>query len=143
MDSVCVVTHSVCVLQTDVLRGGRVEHGEALGDAALRETKEEAGIDITLEGVLRFEHSVMGKGARLRAIFFARPKDDLQKPKSKPDDESEEARYMTLAEFQHLIEHDREKLRSGEPYAWFAYVEKKGPVYPLSVLASEHDPVKV
>ena len=92
-----------------------MEHGESFAAAAHRETKEEAGIDIELEGVLRFEHSPSKHGARLRIIFFARPKDEKQPPKSKPDEESEEARWMTLKEFQHLIEEKREKLRAGEP----------------------------
>lgn len=46
---------------------GRVEPGETLTAAALREVREEAGIDVRLTGVHRCEHTVFDEGVRLRA----------------------------------------------------------------------------
>ena len=55
---------------------GRVEPGESLTDAALREVREEAGIDVRLTGVYRCEHTVFDEGVRLRVIFAAEPVDE-------------------------------------------------------------------
>lgn len=40
--------------------GGAVDYAETFEQAALRETLEEAGIDVTLKGVLRVEHNIYG-----------------------------------------------------------------------------------
>lgn len=55
--------------------GGAVDYNESFFDAAHRECKEEAGIDITLKGVLRVEHSPSKDSARMRVIFYAELKD--------------------------------------------------------------------
>ncbi len=56
--------------------GGAVDAGESFQKAAVRECKEEAGINIDIKGVLRVEHSVNGGSeARMRVIFYAEPKD--------------------------------------------------------------------
>src|SRR5258706_16145689 len=73
--------------QTWYLPAGRVEPGETLSAAACRETMEEAGIAITLTGVLRIEHSLIVGGARIRAIFLPQPSDD-RPPKSEGDAEA-------------------------------------------------------
>src|SRR5438128_3883572 len=66
------------------LPAGRVEPGETIAAAAIRETREEAGIPIELEGVLRIEHSPQPDGGvRCRVFFVARPADDTL-PKSVP-----------------------------------------------------------
>ena len=39
------------------LPGGALESGESFSKAALRECKEEAGIDVTLRGILKIDHS--------------------------------------------------------------------------------------
>lgn len=39
------------------LPGGKVDPGEDLKAAAIRETKEEAGIDVELTGILRIEYT--------------------------------------------------------------------------------------
>ena len=38
----------------------------------------------------------------MRVIYYAEPIDPNQIPKQEPDEESLEARYVTLEEFQHL-----------------------------------------
>src|SRR5207244_8947752 len=69
------------------LPAGRVEPGETFAQAAVRETLEEAGIAIALDGIVRLEHTPIEGGARMRAIFVAHPTDD-RPPKATPDDES-------------------------------------------------------
>ena len=77
--------------------GGAVDKGEAFDEAAIRETREEAGMEIKLMGILKIDHELMNSSsAKMRVIFFAVPKDDKQKPKSIPDKESIEARWVTL-----------------------------------------------
>lgn len=83
------------------LPAGRAEPGETFAVAARRETWEEAGIDIELEGVLRIEHTPTHGGARMRVVFVARPADD-RPPKSVPDDESLKAGWFTLDELGRL-----------------------------------------
>lgn len=55
------------------LPAGRVDPGEDFVTAALRETLEEAGIKVQLEGILRIEYSpFVSGGARQRVIFLAK-----------------------------------------------------------------------
>jgi 8-oxo-dGTP pyrophosphatase MutT (NUDIX family) len=119
------------------LPAGRVEAGEDLVQAARRETLEEAGIPIIVEGILRVEHSPLTDGsARLRVVFAARPADDT-KPKSEPDEESLQAAWVSLAE---LSEYP---LRGNEVRMLCEYAAGGGPVYPLSLLQREGLPYQV
>jgi len=104
-------------------------------DAAVRETMEEGGIKIQIAGILRLEHTPSKHGARMRMIFYAHPVDDNQKPKTVPDEESEEARWVTSAEFKEIIKTN--KLRGEEPLFWWNYIEKGGPVYPMTLFGYE------
>lgn len=112
------------------LPAGRVEPGESFFEAAHRETLEEAGIPITIEGILRVEHSPGEHGSRMRVIFLARPKDDTE-PKSIPDDESLEARWVSLKELDLLPQ------RSADVPRLFRDVLDGAPVYPSSLLGEE------
>jgi len=120
------------------LPGGAVDPGESLTAAAVRETKEEAGIDITLVGVLKIEWSSRNGYVRFRVIFFARPKHTDQLPKSVPDYESAGAAWVSLQELGEGREGERQegslRLRGGEPVIWFNYVGQGGTVHPLSIL---------
>ncbi len=117
------------------LPAGHVEPGETIADAAVRETWEEAGIPIELEGVLRIEHDPSRKGStRLRVIFLARPADDSP-PKSRPDRESLEARWVTLSELKNL------EVRSPVVRRLFKEVLAGAPVYPLSLLRPKNEPL--
>lgn len=116
------------------LPAGRVEPGESFADAARRETLEEGGIHIDLEGVLRMEHTPGVRTARFRVIFLARPADDTP-PKLVPDDESLEARWVTLDELKQL------PLRGSDLPRLIADVLDGAPVYPLSVLQPEGAPL--
>jgi 8-oxo-dGTP pyrophosphatase MutT (NUDIX family) len=57
------------------LPAGRIEHGETLVDGARREVREESGLEVDLDGILRIEHSpaLAARDARLRIVFLAHP----------------------------------------------------------------------
>ncbi len=112
---------------------GRVEPGETLADAAVRETLEESGVPVALDGILRIEHTPAPGGARLRAIFTAHPTSDVA-PKSVPDDESLGAAWVTLADLH------RYELRGQEVRTLLEHVEAGGTVHPLSLLVPEGTP---
>jgi phosphatase NudJ len=117
------------------LPAGRVEPGETFVQAAERETLEEAGITIDVEGVLRLEHSPQSSGtSRVRAIVVARPRDD-RPTKKRPDRDSLGAAWVTLEEMQSL------PLRGHEVQHILHYVSRGGPVYPLSLIAFEGSPL--
>jgi 8-oxo-dGTP pyrophosphatase MutT (NUDIX family) len=116
------------------LPAGRVEPGERIVDGAVRETLEETGVPVRIEGVLRVEHTPSPSGgARCRVLFVASPEDD-RPPRTTPDEESLGAAYVTLTEL------DRYPLRGQEVREIFRYVAAGGPVYPLSVLTFEGAP---
>jgi ADP-ribose pyrophosphatase YjhB (NUDIX family) len=118
------------------LPGGRVEPGEDFIEGAIRECKEEAGIDVALRGVLRVEHSPHSEYARLRVIYYAEPTDADQAPKSVADSESIEARWVELEDLQALPQ------RGDEPTSWFTYLERGGRIYPLTTLTDETAAIK-
>ena len=53
--------------------GGAVDKGETFVQGAIRECREEAGIDVDIKGILRVDHGVHGEQARMRVIFYAEP----------------------------------------------------------------------
>ncbi|MEQ8976923.1 MAG: NUDIX domain-containing protein [Deltaproteobacteria bacterium] len=112
------------------LPAGRVEPGESFADAAIRETLEEAGVPVVLDGVLRVEHRPSPDGTRMRVVFVAHPADDTP-PKSVPDDETLGARWLTIDEMRSL------PLRGDDVIALFAMVERGAPVYPMSLFGPE------
>jgi 8-oxo-dGTP pyrophosphatase MutT (NUDIX family) len=116
------------------LPAGRVEPGETFVQGACREAFEETGVPITLEGVLRVEHSPRYDGsARLRVFFAARPSGDGA-PKSVADEHSLEARWVTLEELAAL------PLRGPEVAEVCRHVLAGGVVMPLAMLVAEGTP---
>lgn len=115
------------------LPAGRVEPGESILEAAIRETLEESGVRVQLESLLRIEHSPTPNGARTRVFLVARPLDDAP-PRSTPNEHSLEARWVTLDELRAL------PLRGPEVREIFEYVDRGGPVYPLTLLQAEGAP---
>lgn len=116
------------------LPAGRVEPGETFVQAALRETREETGVSVVAEGILRVEHSPQAGGtARVRVIFLAHPGDDAL-PKSQPDEESLGAAWFTLSEVSLL------PLRGDEVQEILRYVDNVPRAYPLELIAFGGDP---
>jgi len=113
------------------LPAGRVEPAETMAEGALRETLEEAGIVVVLEGVVRVEHTPSFDGtARVRVIYLARPADESPL-KSTPDAHSLQARWFTLEELSSV------ELRGDEVRELFDHVARGGTVAPLEVLGRE------
>ncbi len=110
--------------------GGRVERGEALAQAALREVLEEAGVPVTLTGVYRVEHQPTPGGARMRVIYSGTPIDDTP-PKSVADAESLGAAYLTLEEIR------ARPVRGGELIGLLEAIAAGGPMYPLDLIGRE------
>ena len=118
--------------------GGGVDAGESFEEAALRETREEAGMEIELKGILKVDHMITGgKGdqVKMRVIFFAVPKDEHQKPKSFEDEHSISAEWVTLEEFK-----SKKKIRGSELLDLGGYIESGGQIFPLSALTMMFDP---
>jgi 8-oxo-dGTP pyrophosphatase MutT (NUDIX family) len=111
--------------QTWYLPAGRVEPGETLAEAALRETLEETGVSVALEGILRVEHNPGIEATRVRVFYLARPLGDAA-PKQVPDEHSLAARWLTLDEMQRL------PLRGHEVLEIFTAVAAGAPVAPLT-----------
>jgi 8-oxo-dGTP pyrophosphatase MutT (NUDIX family) len=111
------------------LPAGRVELGESFAEAAVRETREEAGIIPVLDGIIAIQHTPTAAESRVRVIFSAHPADD-RPPKSVPDEESLEARWVTRSALTAL------PLRSTEVVYWFDRASSH-PIHPLNLLGDE------
>jgi 8-oxo-dGTP pyrophosphatase MutT (NUDIX family) len=109
--------------------GGRVEPGETLTTAAIREVLEETGVPIRLDGILRIEHVPVDAGVRVRVLFTGSPIDDTA-PKTTADDESLGAAWLTLDELR------ERRLRGAELRALLESVESGRQVFPLGLLGS-------
>jgi 8-oxo-dGTP pyrophosphatase MutT (NUDIX family) len=109
--------------------GGRVEPGESLADAAVREVFEETGVPIQLDGMLRVEHTP-GDEVRVRVLYTGTPIDDTA-PKTMADDESLGAAYLTLDEIRKL------PLRGAELCALLESIASGRQVFPLELLGHE------
>jgi 8-oxo-dGTP pyrophosphatase MutT (NUDIX family) len=107
------------------LPAGRVDSGETLIQAGVREAKEEAGLDVTVTGVLRF----MMSGSTPRVVLFAKPKDETQAIKSLPDFESVGAVWVNYKDLEKL--NDPQDYRSNDPIKYFGAVES-GKLVPMS-----------
>jgi phosphatase NudJ len=110
--------------------GGRVEPGESLAEAAVREVLEETGVPVTLDGILRIEHAPSPSGARVRVIFAGSPRDDTP-PKQTADDESLGAAYLTLDEIAKL------PLRGADLRGVLESVAQGRQVFPIDLLGRE------
>lgn len=113
------------------LPAGRIEPREDYISAAYRETLEETGVPIVVDGILAIQHTpILDGSARVRFIVTAHPKDETE-PKSEPDEESLGAAWMTLEEMKDF------PLRGKEVLQIFEYVANGAPIYPLGLVTSE------
>ncbi len=113
------------------LPAGRVEPGESFAHAAVRETLEETGVRVRLDGILKIEHTPMGATARLRMVFTATPIDPDAKPKRLADEHSLEARWVTLKEAEAL------PLRGPDVLEHLTAVARDAPTAPIALFGSE------
>lgn len=81
--------------------GGAVEKGETYAQAALREAKEEAAIDLQLKGILAIDSVNFGFPA-MRVIFYAEPVEEIQQPKTIANEDSLCAKFLSLGEIVNL-----------------------------------------
>ena len=118
-----------------------MDRGQTFVEAAHRETLEEAGLEVELTGLLAVEHT-LGWGpapnARMRVVFFARPRDPRAPPKSVPDAESQGAAWRTVAELEALAAQPPPKgLRGRELLEWGRYLDAGGEVFPIAAWHQE------
>jgi len=107
--------------RTWYLPAGKVEPGENLIAAAVRETAEEAGVMIGLSGILAFDH----EPRRMRFVFVGYPALAIQ-PKSRPDHHTLGAAWKTKAELARL------PLRHPEALHWIERYEAAKTLLPCS-----------
>jgi 8-oxo-dGTP pyrophosphatase MutT (NUDIX family) len=119
------------------LPAGGVEPGESLGEAAIRETREEAGIDIVPQSLLwmedetRVNHFGEWRGA-WRFIIRADAVDPKQVPHGHPDHTSG-ARWATLDEIRRL------PLRAPDVYEICQAVARGAPEVPLKQIYRRYE----
>ena len=117
-----------------------MEYMDTYADTAKKETLEEAGAEVELRGILRMEHSLSISGARQRVVFYAEPVDPDKPLKSVPDEESLGAKWLSLDEIREKQKiPPPEGMRGPEIMIWSSYIEKGGPIFPLSVLSSREN----
>lgn len=114
--------------QSWYLPAGRVEPGEMLIEGAIRETLEESGVKVKLDGIVRFEHSPTLNATRVRVIFHAHPVGG----NVGPTEDSLNARFVTLEELKSL------PMRGEEVQRIFEHVDTCDALAPLSLLAHEN-----
>ncbi|HEX5063414.1 MAG TPA: NUDIX domain-containing protein [Kofleriaceae bacterium] len=107
--------------------GGRVEPGESLVAAAVREVHEETGVPVRIDGILRIEHAASDTTARVRVLFAGSPIDDTP-PKTVADAESLGAAWLTIDEIR------QKPLRGAELRAVLESVEAGRQIFPLDLL---------
>lgn len=115
------------------LAAGRAEPGETFVTAALRETLEETGVPVVLDGIVRVEHSPHPDKAYMGVIFLAHPAADVA-PKSVPDEESLRAAWFTLEEAERL------PMREPDVLAVLRHVRDGGRACPVDLLAQKGSP---
>lgn len=119
------------------LPAGRVEPGETLFEAALRETKEEAGISIVLHGLIRVEHAPHPAGTtRMRVLFTGSPVGE-QPLKTVADHESQGAVWATLPEIAAM------RMRGSDALEAIHFVARGGRILPLDAISGEGGPFPI
>lgn len=108
------------------LPGGRVDQGEDMIEAAIRETKTETNIDISIKGILRTEYTPTKSGFRLRMVLYGEPKSNAVK--LIPDNSSNGACWVSLKQLNEPLVDDEDSkqlaLRGPEAFEWIQYVEQ-------------------
>jgi len=124
--------------------GGGVDAGQLFAEAMEREAEEEAGCNVSLQGILRIEHTPAGRGMRserLRIMYLAAPQEPGAPLKTVPDVESKGAEWASIQKMLAIAERKAAvedcHLRGMEPMEWFGYRAMGGQAAPLSFLHQE------
>jgi phosphatase NudJ len=111
------------------LPGGRLERGELLAEAAVREVQEESGFEVKLSGLLcidQLKADDSGTPNRLRFVFKAETVGGALK--TQPDEHSLQARWCERSEIARL------DLRGPLVERALALLDSGAPLLPLSSL---------
>lgn len=123
-----LLIHEASHGQTWYLPAGRVEPGETLIEAAVRETQEEAGVRVRPTALIALDHDWSGSGAaaytRFRFALLATPVGSVT-PKHVADEHSLEARWVTRAEIDAL------PLRGGDVTTFIDLVRARSTMLPI------------
>jgi len=117
------------------LPAGGVDFGETFATGAQRETREEAGLEVVLDGVLRIEYRFLGPANRIRVVFAAHAADPHAAPKSVPDDDTLSARWLLCAEMA------SRNLRSPEALRLFEFVRAGARIHDMRLVRGHNGPV--
>ena len=117
------------------LPAGRVDPGETLKQGAVREVLEESGLEVELDGIIRFEFTpaLSERDARLRVVFVAHVVSGSIKTVA--DEESLGAAWVRPEDL------GQYRLRAPEVIKFFDHVARRGPIAPLSMLTWEGAPL--
>jgi len=110
------------------LPAGRVDIGESIVEAARRETLEEGGVRVRIDGILRFMVNFSSDRPTCRFVFLATPVEEAPL-KSLPDWESAGAIWVTADEVAAL---SNDCFRSPDPAELFPAVQS-GQLRPLAL----------
>lgn len=112
---------------TFYLPAGRVEEGEDLLSAIARETMEEAGQRVHVEGLIGFDHDhgLLHNHGRLRFVF-AGSRGDAAPPKSVADEHTRGARWLRRDQIATL------PLRHSEVLKWIDLRASNTPLLPVA-----------
>jgi 8-oxo-dGDP phosphatase len=111
------------------LPGGRLEPGESLAEAAVREAREEAGVEVQLQGLLCIDQSIVARGGfrdRLRFVLVGEAVGGS--PKQHEDEHSLRAAWLTPEEIAAL------ELRDEVVTRVIALAATRPPLLPISAL---------
>lgn len=112
------------------LPAGRIDKGEDFKNAALREVKEETGLNVVLKGILTLQFKQKDY-AKLRIIFYAEMENENDECKSIPDYESAGACFCSFEEIEKI------KKRGDDILIWTDYVLKNKTIFGLDLLTYE------